>query len=663
MDSGGPFTPHDDTLPQIRDLPQLSSLRIAPLRQPVSSRILNVPSPLEPNASSGIRETSLPKTTNSSSGTSPAKLPTLEEFLNAARTNTHVGHPLDPIPSLEPPPKTILPAFINLRTVEKLPYSSFDEDVPRKRRRVDVQGELFGENLQLPIPHAQNEKKPPPFGPFTILNGLNEPPPNAALFPPIELGSIQQILTKPTKDTPPSESAPSSTSRHTQKEHGERREGRIEEILDSRIEDKNEDQARERDKSTVTEKGANREGSNQSGEKGSKEAASDASQKPAEESDEPMSPKTRGRSRKKVRKWTEQETADLLRGVVKCGIGNWTAILAQPELKFNKRTAANLKDRFRVCCPWAYGAADPNEATKQLRISLANALMKAESDGSNGTAGKILLPDPRSSQPGVDSSSSTASPAVNSNAEGSSSGPSSAAESDSARPRQNSRYPPTFKVTPSLSNKAKSTLESLGIPEPYFTIKSKRRSRRPFTPAEDEALLKGYAVHGFQWTRIQKDKRLNLGHRRATDLRDRFRTKFPHAYREGGSVSLKILTATLGKQNQQATIRPQQPQPPLPLNADSYQKQKGNDNPCPPLPPPPPMLGPIDPVLLPPAPPPGLLDSFSSSSSSAAGASSNQGMFPFPLDESSSATAGANADTSTPWEDNTLPPLVWDDLS
>ncbi|KAL2009083.1 hypothetical protein VTN00DRAFT_7277 [Thermoascus crustaceus] len=605
MDSGGPFTPHDDILPQIRDLPQFSSLRIAPLRQPVSSRILSVPSPLEPNASSGIRETNIPKT-NSSSGALPAKLPTLEEFLNAARTtNTHVDPPLDPIPSLEPPPKTILPAFINLRTVEKLPYSSFDEDVPRKRRRVDVQGELFGENLQLPIPHAQNEKKPPPFGPFAILNGLNEPPPNAALFPPIEPGSIPQILTKPTKDAPSGDRAPSTASKDAQKGHAERREGRLEEILDSRVENKK-DPVTEKDTNIVTEKGVNREDGAQPAREGSKEAASDTSPRPAEDSDEPMSPKTRGRCRKKLRKWTEQETTDLLRGVVKCGIGNWTAILAQPELKFNKRTAANLKDRFRVCCPWAYGAADPNEATKQLRISLANALMKAESHGSNGTAGKILLPDPRPAQPGVESSSSTVGPAVNSNAESSPSGPSSATESDSAGLRQHTKYPPTFKATPSLSNKSRSTLVSLGIPEPYFTIKSKRRSRRPFTPAEDEALLKGYAVHGFQWTLIQQDKHLNLGHRRATDLRDRFRTKFPHAYREGGSVSGKTLnnnnqsnvpaptaataaTAAadrnnlnpmLGKQrnqNQQATARQQQPPPQL--ISDSHQKRKTNNNP------------------------------------------------------------------------------------
>ena len=94
---------------------------------------------------------------------------------------------------------------------------------------------------------------------------------------------------------------------------------------------------------------------------------------------------------------------------------------------------------------------------------------------------------------------------------------------------------------PTLSNKSKSALASLGIPEPHYTAKPRRRSRRPFKAAEDEALLKGYAVHGFQWTLIQQDERLNLGHRKATDLRDRFRTKFPDAYHEGGSVSGKSL--------------------------------------------------------------------------------------------------------------------------
>lgn len=76
---------------------------------------------------------------------------------------------------------------------------------------------------------------------------------------------------------------------------------------------------------------------------------------------------------------------------------------------------------------------------------------------------------------------------------------------------------------------------SSGIPEPN-NAKSRRRLRRPFTAEEDDALLKGYSEHGFQWTAIQQDQQLNLGHRRSTDLRDRFRTRFPHAYRDGGSV-------------------------------------------------------------------------------------------------------------------------------
>ena len=82
----------------------------------------------------------------------------------------------------EAPPKPILPSFVNLRALERFPYSSFDDDSShaRKRRRVDVQADSFGEHLQLPIPQSQKEQRPPPFGPFAILNGLNEPPPNAA---------------------------------------------------------------------------------------------------------------------------------------------------------------------------------------------------------------------------------------------------------------------------------------------------------------------------------------------------------------------------------------------------------------------------------------------------------------------------------------------------
>jgi hypothetical protein len=290
-------------------------------------------------------------------------------------------------------------------------------------------------------------------------------------------------------------------------------------------------------------------------------------------------------------------------------------------------------------------AADPNEATKQLQTTLANALMNAESRDS-GAGGKILLPDPRP-KPAAESGSTPTDAAEPSP------GSSRMNESDPIGSQARSKHPPSFKAAPTLSNKSKSTLVSLGIPEPYFTIKSKRRSRRPFTPAEDEALLKGYAVHGFQWTLIQQDTHLNLSHRRATDLRDRFRTKFPHAYREGGSVSGKTIETQLnrnvGSVKQSLAKAPILPDlisttttitttiTTTPPSTEKRRKANGNLEI--------PSTGPIDAAMLPPAPP--------------AGTTSTGGVFPFVLEE---GTAGVTSTSSSSWEDNTLPPLVWDEL-
>ncbi|RJE17552.1 MYB DNA-binding domain protein [Aspergillus sclerotialis] len=511
--------PLDESL--IRELPQLQSLRIAPLRQPVSSRTLSVPSPLEPSAS-GVRESSAAPKNSTSSTSVPETLPTLTEFLNDAGPEKNDSS-VDSLLNFEPPPKPILPAFVNLRSLERFPYSSFDDDSThaRKRRRLDVQPDSFSEHLQLPRPQAQKEQRPPPFGPFAILNGLNEPPPNAALLPPIEADSIPQIL-----NTRGNDNSGSTKSVHTGNldVQTERREGRIEEILDSPLDDKVSHAGRENPENRHT-----RLASEQVGSGSTENGAGNDHQKSTEKGDEPLSPKSRGRSRKNTRKWTQEETTALLRGVVKCGIGNWKAILAQPELKFNKRTACNLKDRFRVCCPWAYRAADPNEATKQLQDTLANALLRSESQGSDGTAGKIHLPHPRSVNYSAESNSLGGSSMLTSRNEPPSG--STPTESDSN----------DFKSRAMPSSSSKATLELLGMPEAPPTMGTRRRARQPFTAAEDEALLKGYAVHGFQWTLIQQDKRLNLSHRRATDLRDRFRNKFPEAYRDGGSVSGKTL--------------------------------------------------------------------------------------------------------------------------
>ncbi|RAO72863.1 uncharacterized protein BHQ10_008875 [Talaromyces amestolkiae] len=681
-----PSSPSDETsLPQIRDVhSHLPGLRIAPLRQPVSRRLWNTPFPQNPEITAHAAATTAPKgglSTITTGPQLPERLPTLEEFVNAARTSdadlgdSHLN------PNIPPPPKTILPDFINLQTVEKLPYL-FEDNNASKRRRIDLLNDHFSsEHLQLPVPQTQNEKKPRPFGPFAILNGLNEPPPNAALFPPIEPGSLPPILTRPMID-----SELVVPDRHTEKQV-DKRELRLEEILDpNSLERSNVDYAEE---PKLDQSPAN-------------DHSQSASQFPADnnentvdklvDANEPLSPKTRGRSRKNLRRWTEQETTDLLKGVVKCGIGNWTAILQQPELKFNKRSAANLKDRFRVCCPWAYGAADPNEATKQVQDTLANALMNAESLTS-GAGGKILLPDPRPKESNTSASAEVIEPA------------STKLGDQSLTPSSRSKQPPpptpapvpalespqpflSVKSTPTQSTKSKSTLSSLGISEPYFTIKSKRRSRRPFTPAEDEALLKGYAVHGFQWTLIQQDKHLNLSHRRATDLRDRFRTKFPNAYREGGSVSGGSIgslqrensnesTQTLANNRQEKTATPSSqrlkdvPQsislpPPLvsppPLGSANSADKKRN-----------PHLGESTSLtsitsLLPPLAQSGMGPE--SSSTAGGGQSTKSSTYSFSSGSGTgnhntsftSVSSAANAATSS-WEDNTLPPFNWNDMN
>lgn len=671
MDNSGNLRPLDESL--LRELPQLgASLRIAPLREPVSSRTLSGPSPLEPNASGGARESSNSiNTVNATasgnhhlhSANAKAGLPTVTEFLNASRAKK-AEPATDPQSNTEPPPRPILPAFVNLRALERFPFaSSFDDDAlnaTRKRRRLDLQPDPFSEHLQLPIPQAQKEPRPPPFGPFAILNGLNEPPPNAAILPPIEAGnSTSQLLTRPSRNNaavdPGNLVSPSGVPADSQPL--EKRETRIEELLGATLDDNDNDNIHDHnnaERSTPLEP--------ENAKRSVYETDSHVEETPPTPDDDiPLSPKTRGRSRKNLRKWTEDETNDLLRGVVKCGIGNWTTILAQPGLKFNKRTASNLKDRFRVCCPWAYRASDPNEATRQLRDKLADNLLKAQAQSADDAA---KMPPPRPSLPTANSSSSSGS-GFGSSFESSSASSSSA--SSSHRPSASGmssgtpdtdygsistpqRTPPPAGSPAIGPNTPQTTLESLGIPEAHIAKKAKRRSRRPFTAAEDEALLKGYAVHGFQWTLIQQDHRLNLGHRRATDLRDRFRTKFPHAYRDGGSVSGNALPQTPAP-----SAGPSQPAP-----QDCTHASQGS----PPLPQPPSHhreihtrhpstvthanQTPIDPALLP--PPQGYLEPAAGNMPAASG------LLSFPLDDN------AAADASSTWEDNTLAPMVWDDL-
>lgn len=64
--------------------------------------------------------------------------------------------------------------------------------------------------------------------------------------------------------------------------------------------------------------------------------------------------------------------------------------------------------------------------------------------------------------------------------------------------------------------------------------KAKRRKRRKFTEEEDQALFRGYQESGPSWYAIQKDPIFQNSGRTPTDLRDRFRTKFPEDYKNSG---------------------------------------------------------------------------------------------------------------------------------
>lgn len=135
--------------------------------------------------------------------------------------------------------------------------------------------------------------------------------------------------------------------------------------------------------------------------------------------------------------------------------------------------------RFRVCKPNAYGKPRTKKAQKALEMKGAKAIAETRSsiddDLANGTADAAIVPNNQ-----LEDSAET--------------------ENDSA----------LWKV--------------------------KRRKRRKFTDEEDEALLRGYEEYGASWHSIQKDPVFQTTGRRPTDLRDRFRTRFPDQYVKSGLV-------------------------------------------------------------------------------------------------------------------------------
>ncbi|TCD62543.1 hypothetical protein EIP91_006748 [Steccherinum ochraceum] len=78
------------------------------------------------------------------------------------------------------------------------------------------------------------------------------------------------------------------------------------------------------------------------------------------------------------KKWTLEETQMLVNGCNKWGVGNWKAILNDPDFVFDNRSPVDLKDRFRTYFPDAYKQHYPNAKTH-----LSSKVRSALPDGSS----------------------------------------------------------------------------------------------------------------------------------------------------------------------------------------------------------------------------------------------------------------------------------------
>lgn len=220
---------------------------------------------------------------------------------------------------------------------------------------------------------------------------------------------------------------------------------------------------------------------------------------------------SRGRPQRRAgkprRKWSDEETAYLFLGVKRHGVGKWTKIVEDPDYHFDNRTAGDLKDRFRTCCPPEYRDEVQNKAAER----------EAAQEGSSQPQPKTSIPIDNILNGNI---------LVNHDDLGERRrGPSSNASisNDSDSGGQGHAKPKSRAHRKNLGD-----LEALGIHGPFK--KSERRARRNFTPQEDAEILDGIREYGASWSSIQRDARYNLSSRQPTDLRDRVRNKYPKLY-------------------------------------------------------------------------------------------------------------------------------------
>lgn len=336
---------------------------------------------------------------NASGQDFPGYTPTSLDFIN--RPNPVEPHAAPPKHPLHGPPQLNQAYTQDLRRLllDSVPRDASGE-AASKRHKADDSGKAR-DLPKLPVrPAGPSNERRTRLPP--TLSGLHQPPPNAGLLPSISVVQPSQLSGKASQDVA---SAPVGTTDGTLTETAKR-----------------------------TTQG---EGSvNTSGFKA----------KPARRN-----------------KWSNDETESLLKGVARFGIGNWTKILNCEDYSFQRRTALDLKDRFRVCCPDQYAQGRPTQRGKQALQQKLN-------------GGRM-------------------------------------------RVRRNDRKDPA-------------ELAELGLDKQMPKVE--RRSRHGYSAAEDAALLKGFEQYGKSWSSIQQDQSLDLAHRKPTDLRDRFRQRYPDQYAKAG---------------------------------------------------------------------------------------------------------------------------------
>lgn len=316
-----------------------------------------------------------------------------------------------------------------------------EETLTKKRPRGLTTNDDF---VQLPQPLKKQKSSQQVVGVPPIINGLHEPPPDAAVFPPITADSFE-------------DSEVSGTSLLNEFKSTPKRKAQV----------------------------------------GGAAPTSDIETSY-------YGSRVKRRAAKPRRKWSDEETNHLLIGVSRHGVGKWTSILEDPDFKFNLRTAGDLKDRFRTCCP--------PELREQLAKALAAAGDQEQKTSDQNWKSKngldlenILIIDPEHPNERDPDAS------------------------ESGTKQRKSR----------AHRKKLEDLVELGIRGPFK--KSRRRERRPFTEQDDKEILEGLDHYGPAWTKIQRDSKYHLSSRQPTDLRDRVRNKYPEVYAkiEKGSFQIK----------------------------------------------------------------------------------------------------------------------------